>query len=311
VKIKFHSLKAKKGDAFVIEWADRNAILIDGGTPNTYSEIVKVLKPLKLLAVFITHVDKDHIGGIIHLINKTNVDISNTQFYMNHPDLFNYYSGEKVRYEDGDSLKNILGVEGKLFKQINTSENATICVQGLDIKVLSPAVELVGKLNKNWTASSILKDGKLDYLQRQVNNGDIINKSSVAKLVSYGGIKILLLADSHPDIIVESLKDLGYSKNNPLNVDLIKLSHHGSRYSTSNALLEIAKTKNYYISTNGAGNSYHPHSEIIEMLKTATKNHNYEFAQIYLNYPIAEKIKLKMKSFPTNLKLVHKQTVVL
>ncbi|MFT6910157.1 MAG: glyoxylase-like metal-dependent hydrolase (beta-lactamase superfamily II) [Oleiphilaceae bacterium] len=65
----FSSLKAKTGDAFVISWDD-NAILIDGGMPNTCGSILKKLVGKRLRAIFITHVDYDHIGGIIKLIRQ-------------------------------------------------------------------------------------------------------------------------------------------------------------------------------------------------------------------------------------------------
>lgn len=49
------------------------------------------------------------------------------------------------------------------------------------------------------------------------------NKSSIACLFKFEGLNILLLGDSDPEEIVESLAKLGYSKNNKLKVEFVKL----------------------------------------------------------------------------------------
>jgi beta-lactamase superfamily II metal-dependent hydrolase len=308
-KLTFHSIQANKGDSFVIQWGDKNALLIDGGTQNIYGKISSRIKNLNLRSVFITHVDQDHIGGIIHLIRKSSINISDTDFYMNHPLLCAHYNGEKVRYLDGDTLKKLLEDKGKKFLSSHTTENNKITICGLQINILSPTLELVSELNENWTASQVISDGKLTYLLKQKNNGDIINGSSIAQLLTYKDTKILLLADSHPEVIINSLRTLGFSKKNPLTVNLIKLAHHGSKHNTNQELLEIVKSQKYYISTNGAGNSYHPHKEILDLISNITEYHNFTMSELYLNYDIEHKIRKKHSNFPENLNLIHRQTL--
>ncbi|MCV3032960.1 MBL fold metallo-hydrolase, partial [Escherichia coli] len=63
---------AQNGDAFLLS-TNRTNILIDGGYPSTFNSYIH--KDLKELAarnaclnlVIITHIDADHIGGIIRL----------------------------------------------------------------------------------------------------------------------------------------------------------------------------------------------------------------------------------------------------
>ena len=101
------SLKAMTGDSFVITWQG-NCVLIDGGMPNTYGEIQRKLQGNDLKALFVTHVDYDHIGGVINLIKQPSVDITNCTFFMNNPDLASNYNDTKVRYEHGDTLQKML-----------------------------------------------------------------------------------------------------------------------------------------------------------------------------------------------------------
>ena len=58
-------------------------------------------------------------------------------------------------------------------------------------------------------------------------------------------VKILLLADSHPSVIVASLRALYYSETQKLTVDYMKVSHHGSRYNTSPELLSLINCRQF------------------------------------------------------------------
>ncbi|BFL84039.1 hypothetical protein LFREDSHE_24890 [Shewanella baltica] len=105
------------GDSFVITWQG-NCVLIDGGMPNTYGEILRKVQGNNLRAIFITHVDYDHIGGAINLIKQADIDITNCAFFMNNPDLASNYNGTDVRYEHGDTLQKMLQKRGTDFLPI-------------------------------------------------------------------------------------------------------------------------------------------------------------------------------------------------
>ena len=86
------------------------------------------------------------------------------------------------------------------------------------------------------------------------------NGSSIAFLLQIQEKKLLFLADAHPDLIVQSLKD--YQKDGTIIFDFIKVSHHGSFNNVSKDLLEKIDSPNYLISTNG-GRHNHPDKETI------------------------------------------------
>ena len=92
------------------------------------------------------------------------------------------------------------------------------------------------------------------------------NGSSLAMLAEYGGKRCLLLGDAHPDVIVESLKKLGASASKPLELDAVKIAHHGSRGNTTRELLDLIACKRFLVSTNG-GNKYgHPDPQTIDSI---------------------------------------------
>ncbi|MCS6133851.1 MBL fold metallo-hydrolase [Shewanella baltica] len=284
----FTSFKALKGDAFLISVGVNN-ILVDGGTPNTYGQIASAIDESLLNAVFITHVDYDHIGGIINLINDFNFNLSDCAFYMNHPDLAVEYQGDEVGYKHGDSLQSILKKRNKEFSSLKSKDE--IHIGEIVVSVLSPQVNILNDLHNNWNASKVFQDSGMSYSQRQINNGDIINKSSVVLLVTYGSRKILLLGDSHADTVCKVLKENAYSEVNPLCVELLKLSHHGSRHNTNDKMLKLIRCEKFYVSTNGA--SYgHPDSETIYLLQKRAAELNTVFT-VYLNYDIEVEIRDK------------------
>lgn len=80
-----------------------------------------------------------------------------------------------------------------------------------------------------------------------------INGSSISVIIEYNGKKLLFLADAHPDLILDSIKQL---KSNQF--DLIKVSHHGSAKNTTKELAQNLNSKLFLISTNGLGIYAHP-----------------------------------------------------
>lgn len=71
-----HFLPARAGDCFVLEFDNKNCILIDCGYPATYKEELKpLLQKLakagcRISLMIITHVDEDHISGAVTFIEE-------------------------------------------------------------------------------------------------------------------------------------------------------------------------------------------------------------------------------------------------
>src|SRR5690606_32615884 len=112
----------------------------------------------------------------------------------------------------------------------------------------------------------------------------VANGSSIAFIMEYEDKRFLFLADAHPSVVIEGLSNLGYNKCNPLNTELMKVSHHGSMYNTNIELLEIVKTNNYLISSNATKHGLPNKRTLARIIN------NNPCAMIYFNYDLKDTI---------------------
>jgi beta-lactamase superfamily II metal-dependent hydrolase len=315
--MKIESLPADKGDCFIVTWNDKNVvhtILIDCGIKGTYRFIKQKLNSIiNINGIFITHVDYDHIGGLLNMVDDSNCPVKlDFPIYINTPELIiaNNKSG-MVGYDHGTTLEKSLNEKKITKKAICTSlyPKDLLVIHGLKLTILSPNQEILDKLKDKWTETAIYEkynrdsevDGKVcsgvytlaDY--KEIIEGkeklhdwkdDLINSSSMAFILEKDGIRVLLLGDSNPLIIEQALIAKGYSNHKKIKVNLVKISHHGSKYNTSKKLLCMIDCDKYFISTNGSGPYYHPHRETIVKISEYSRTDKEQPLTIYTNYDL-------------------------
>ena len=162
---------------------------------------------------------------------------------------------------------------------------------GCNFKILSPSLSKLNKLLTAWETDRLNSNtsaGNKDYddsFQELLNNDKFIedrkphNGSSLAFIFEFHNKKILLLGDSHPTVIAESIEELGYTADKRLCIDYVKISHHGSKANTNDALLSLIDSENFIISTNG---NFHglPNKKTLARIVAHFPNANLMF-----NYP--------------------------
>lgn len=323
--VKINFLKAFNGDAIHILYKHNGKdinIVIDSGSSKAYEEeeqippyeiidgefknLINSLKIKKQIInlLIMTHVDDDHIGGVLKWMESEEFDINmiervwfnsgklineyftNLKTTKNVPVLkLNIFESLKTSISDGVSFEEkIKGIgNSKLIKADDIYDEKEL---GAKFLILSPSDENLKKLLTKWkdeepdslktsipseykkTLKMLLEEDK-DKYDSTVHNG-----SSIAFILEIQNKKLLFLADSFHITIVESMKRLGICS---FDVDLVKISHHGSKYNTSNKLLEKINCKKYVISTSLYGGR--PHKVTIARII-----HNNPNCEIYLNY---------------------------
>jgi len=292
MSITFNFLPAGSGDAILVS-ADHKNILIDGGL--AYKFIKQPLKKIKeknqhLDLVVLTHVDNDHIKGLLGLLG----DKSNLRTLIKHI-WFNFFPNADTYISDNKSNQTSAkqGIRfDKFVHQMRVKDDSLIyedyisiekftspikLFSEIEITLLSPNEDKLQKLYKEYKkelsksqTSAKASDYRytIEELAKRKYKGDdsITNGSSIAFLLTYQKSRnFLLLADAHIDIIVNSIKSIGHSKNNPLKIDFVKLSHHGSKYNLNQDFLDIIDTDTFIISTNGKAHN-HPDKETLSRI---------------------------------------------
>ena len=121
--------------------------------------------------------------------------------------------------------------------------------------------ESLSKKKKNVSSSTSFNIE--DFLNESfIEDDTATNGSSISFIIEYKNTKLLFLADSHPSVIIESLKKHYKQEEFPLQFELIKISHHGSKNNTSVELLNYIDSDKFVFSTNGLIHN-HPDNETI------------------------------------------------
>ena len=282
VTLKF--FKAGCGDAISIKHTKNETLvehhlLIDAGFNSTYPntlkpEIQSIVDSGKQADLYIlTHTDRDHINGLFNAIHQFGTSWA-SNFWFNHSPIEPmYYPPDEevnVGIRQGIELRNLLQDKGVLANNTVTTDTSISLGDAL-LTVLSPDKAQYSKWLDLWkeqerefqakeasgeqVAAKKLPDYGLPLSTFATANfkedNSFANRSSIAILYQVGNFTAILTGDAHPSVLCESIRNLGYDEKNPLPVDILKLSHHGSAGSTSDELLRLISCQNYVISTNG------------------------------------------------------------
>ena len=288
----------RKGDLFdIIEHIRRNEQKID--------------------LLILTHFDDDHIDGLLRWLNKdkeaptlikkvwfnSGKEIAKELAIEENQDLNieikegeeDFYTSTKqgIKFEEYLS-KNQLW-DGKIIKQGNE-----IDFLGLKFKILSPNIESLKNLLELYKkeVDYFTSGGEFDFetslkdfIEEESKpkfkfkeDKSIPNGSSIAFIIEYEDKNFLFLGDAHPSVVVEGLNKFEIDKENSLQTELIKISHHGSKHNTDLELLSMIKTNNYLISSNATQHGLPNKRTIARIIK------NNPNANIHFNYDISTKI---------------------
>ena len=296
--IRFEFLKAGGGDCILISINDNQInVLIDGGVEKTYNrELKDKIKAIKqknryLNLAVLTHYDDDHIGGILKLLEEEKKSIRKSgstilkEFWFNSFDEAlvtpSYNSNEtsaKQQIKFDKYIKELLPYI--TYKSTLTTDNMDNVFIGehqeLKITFLSPNNQKLEKLflkykkeTKSYQTSARSNDYDISteelFQKKFKRDTSLTNGASIAFILEYEQIKFMLLGDAHIDVIVDRLKELGYSSENRLKLEFVKLSHHGSSKNLNSEFLDLIETNKFVILTDG-GRHGHPNKEALSRI---------------------------------------------
>jgi competence protein ComEC len=221
-------LDVGQGDSVYIETPNGYQMLIDGGTgAQVLAELGRVMPMLDRDLDFVaaTHLDKDHVGGLLSVFESFKVG------YVLDTGILPQDTVDERYYETIDEY-NIKRQTVFRGDYIDLDKEA-----GVSVEILSPEFTEID-----------------DYST---------NDSSLVMRLQYGEATMLLTGDAGKKVE----KQLVLLQDD-LDVDILKIGHHGSKTSTAVEFLE-ATTPELAIIQAGENNRYgHPHADVISALRS-------------------------------------------
>jgi len=231
-------LDVGQGDCIHLRTPTGKNILIDGGGSDSYDTGKNILLPYLLkngvdevdLAV-VTHLHKDHYGGIASLCQR--MPVRKLAVYDG-----NALQEERILIDTGLSEKQLLYVSAG--DRIHVEED-------IYIDVLYPS-----------------RKNREIYKQLLLDEADE-NSCSLVLRVHYKGLSLLVTGDMGFEGEQLIMDRFDPAAGAGLKADILKVGHHGSRYSTGDDFLEAVDPRIAIIQV-GRNNFGHPHPDVIEKL---------------------------------------------
>ena len=227
--VEFHFIDVGQGDATLIKVGSKN-ILVDTGDRDAENTLMTYLDSKSVTEIeyfVITHYDSDHFANATKVLDK--------------------YDVKKVLVPD----------------QVKTTKTYETFIAKLEQQVASKDIEV---LNANEMIGNKLdvESLELTVLAPLKNNYKDSNDYSVCLMARYGNKRVLLTGDAEKEAEADIVERY---KGTELECDVYKMGHHGSRTSSSQALLDKS-TPAYVVVSCGVDNEYgHPHKEAMERVE--------------------------------------------
>jgi len=271
-------------------------ILVDAGPDGTWPTLRERLRKIPMengrrhidLAI-VTHIDHDHIGGARLLFEDEALGLTFGDVWFN----ARHHLTRGVA--EGKGLAEILGAPERELPwnvafdggPVKTPREggfieAPSSPDGPCLTILSPTPKRLSSLARVWDAElEKLRQGKsntdpepsargavfpdLESLAaaRPRRDGSAPNGSSIVILVEHQGSSVLLTGDAFSNTVGASLLSLSKERGSvPIQVNALKLSHHGSRANFRRELLEVVQAEHYIVSTDNSRYG-HPNDETL------------------------------------------------
>jgi beta-lactamase superfamily II metal-dependent hydrolase len=296
--IRVEMLPARLGDCLLVECLRPDGsvwrMLVDGGPPDTWPMLEGRLRRLdaadrRLDVVVVTHIDSDHIGGMIPLLAS---DLASQigDVWFNGRTHLPGEAGQPRSIDQGESVVSALlghpglapghretpvlpwnaAFDGGPIETTGSADQLRVSIpDGPTITVVSPSPSRLRTLAAKWTqvVAAAQRDSRplpepdvlkpLDDLQAlakrtTAKDASVANGSSIGLLVEHRGASVLLSGDAFGPVLAAGLAGVARSRGvRHLEVDAVKLPHHGSQANVTSALLAVAPARHYLVSTNG------------------------------------------------------------
>ncbi|NJN64365.1 MAG: hypothetical protein HC882_05405 [Acidobacteria bacterium] len=314
-------LDAKHGDALLLHWgspAKPKLMVIDGGPSGVWARALskrldalqeKRGTPLSIALMMVSHVDDDHIRGLLDLTDRMEraADEGHEPPYVIDELWFNAFDDivgnvEVAAFKAPVSVASLAATakssgavlatvgQGRTLRdrasrlgvRLNGGDRLIEAGwewelgDGLSFTVIAPSRQRIEEFQKEWD-----KKVRANGWATRPAAGEIAafiddspyNLASIVVLAKLGSRSMLLTGDARGDDILEGLDELGLLGSRSLTVDILKLPHHGSDRNVTTDFFRKVKARHYVVS--GDGRHGNPEIATLRMITEARGGDSY------------------------------------
>jgi competence protein ComEC len=253
------------GDAILISSPTGKSVLIDAGDTTKGKAVVEALKRnnIQQLDYFIvTHPHPDHMGGAAEVFKAVKVlnVIDNGQPPSVPAELV--AATQKKAAAAKKPEKPVKPTKASSLTKFYDDYKAGVTSSGAHYETARPGTKL--DLGGGALLLILAPSEPLFTKDKMTTGGNEANANSIVARLDYGSFSMLLTGDAEDQTEHRLL-----TKELELKSKVIKISHHGSKYATSNDFLNRVKPEVAIVSC-GAWNRYgHPSQAVLDRLKAA------------------------------------------
>lgn len=325
--LELEMLPAEHGDCLWLSWGDPDDprhLVIDGGPVD--GEVQAALRHKidervvaanrRLELVVVTHIDADHIGGVLDLVEDgMPCDVEDVWFNG-----FKHLPSDVLGVRQAERLT--AAIDGKLpwnerfgGGRVAVPEDPNVPLLTVDLPddlrltVLGPSVDRLRDLAPKWKDEcekagivpgvgpapqeeepppDVLGDERPDpealAAKRFRPDGSEANGASIMLLAEHDEKSLLLTGDALAADVIAGLDRLDAERGARARIDACKLPHHGSKANVTIDMAERLGTRRHLVSSSGK-QFHHPNPEALARILVAGRTDPVEF---YFNYRTPE-----------------------
>ena len=250
-----HFIDVGQGDAIAIKFKNGETMLIDSGLESYRSKLFSYLDNIVLEGkntidyLVLTHIDTDHSGNILSLMKRYNIKTF-------------YRPPVKSILEGGDTINTNHAYNSIINYANDNNINMKSNIAGLNLSIDDCLFEWLAPIDIEY---------KVDM--------DSNNYSPIIKMTS-GDYSALFTGDIDSQIEIETINHYG----DKLDIDILKVAHHGSNSSTSDAFLNVS-SPDYAVISVGENLYGHPSNKLLKrILEYDKENRSSLYKNIHTTY---------------------------
>ncbi len=280
------ALQAQQGDCLLIHFGpdhEPRFVVVDGGPGTAVHDRILLPRlrqlqtrwagerPLSLPLVVCSHIDSDHIGGVIRLVERSVASEAVAVDDLWHNSFRRLAPAAPERELRAVLAESPLGGSvpqgDRLYEAAHRAEIAVnqgfpgdlvLAPAGgaavhdlgeLRLTILGPDQRALDALRQKWEATRGV--GTIGEVIAGNDDDSIENLSSIVFLAEYGNATMLLTGDARGDYILDGLRRAKRLGRRGIEVDVLKVQHHGSSHSNNTEFFRQVRARHYVISANG------------------------------------------------------------